>query len=304
MLLVSIIHGIKCSEDVWVRLALLSEDPERWGRTVLAWRDRNARHRRGAWPDGVMEYLLYQAMVGAWPVDRERMLAYMDKASREAKLHTSWIDPDPEYDAGLRGFVEALYGDGEFLAMVEEFVAPLVEPGRVNALAAALLKLTAPGVPDVYQGCELWALSLVDPDNRRPVDWEERRALLARSDEVRPAAAWRDAADTGLPKLLLTRRALELRARRPELFDAGGTYTALTVAGACADHVVAFARGAEPEAVTVAPRLVLGVRDWGDTTVPLPDGEWLDLLGGGSWRVATRVADLLGDFPVALLERA
>ncbi len=302
-LLASTTHDTKRSEDVRARLSLLSEMPEQWARTVLAWRDRNAAHRRGGWPDGVIEHLLYQAMVGAWPIDRERMQQYVEKASREAKLHTTWIDPVPEYDAALRDFVDAIYDDAEFLRSVEEFVAPLVEPGRVNALAMLLLKLTSPGVPDVYQGCELWNLSLVDPDNRRPVDFAERQALLARSRQLAPSRAWSDEADSGLPKLMLLHRALGLRRRQPELFGAAGDHLPLDVSGACAEHVVAFARGASPGAVTVVPRLVLGVRDWGDTAVHLPGGEWVDQLGDRRLSGATRVAELLRDFPVALLAR-
>jgi len=302
-LLATTTHDTKRSEDVRARLALLSEIPTEWARTVLAWRGRNAQHRRGEWPDGVMELLLYQSMVGAWPVDRERMLAYMEKASREAKLHTSWIDPSPEYDAALRGFVEALYGDAGFLEEVEEVVRPLIQPGRVNALATALLKLTSPGVPDLYQGCELWTLSLVDPDNRRPVDWELRRALLERSRTVPAAQAWSDEADSGLPKLLLTRRALLLRERHPELFGVDGAYLPLAVTGACAEHVVAFARGAAPGAVTVVPRLVLGVRDWGDTAVRLPEGGWVDQLGDRRFAGDAPLRELLAGFPVALLAR-
>ncbi len=256
-LLATTTHDTKRSEDVRARLSLLSQMPERWGQRVRAWRDQNARHRRGGWPDGVMEYLLYQTMVGAWPVEQSRMAAYMEKAAREAKLHTSWIDPSPEYESALLDFVAAVYADGSFVAAVEEFTAPLVQPGRVTSLATALLKLTSPGVPDIYQGCELWTLSLVDPDNRRPVDYAQRRELLRR-----------------LP---------------------------LEAVGACADRVVAFARGAAPGAVTVVPRLVLGIDDWQDTTVRLPKGEWHDQLGDRVHRGEARVGDLLGDFPVALL---
>ncbi len=303
-LLATTTHDTKRSEDVRARLALLSEMPERWAETVLAWRGRNARHRRDESPDGVMEHLLYQSMVGAWPVERGRMLDYMDKASREAKLHTSWIDPSEPYDRALRGFVAALYGDAEFLAAVEEFVRPLVAPGRVNALATALLKLTSPGVPDVYQGCELWTLTLVDPDNRRPVDYEARRLLLERSRAVLAATAWRDEADSGLPKLLLTRRALLLREREPELFGARGDYLPLAASGARSEHVIAYARGAEPGAVTVVPRLVLGVAgDWRDTRVRLPEGDWFDQLCGHRFGGDASVAELLRDFPVALLAR-
>jgi (1->4)-alpha-D-glucan 1-alpha-D-glucosylmutase len=278
--------------------------PEQWAHTVRAWHGRNSRHRGGGWPDGVMEYLVYQSMVGAWPIDRERMLAYVEKAAREAKVHTSWIDPSPAYEGALRSFVDGLYGDADFLRSVEEFTRPLVTPGRVNSLAVTLLKLTAPGVPDVYQGCELWTLSLVDPDNRRPVDYQLRRSLLARTRQISPAQAWSDEADSGLPKLLLTRRALHLRAQHPELFGREGAYRPLSAVGARAGHVIAFARGAEPAVVTVVPRLVLGAGDdWRDTAVELPDGDWFDQLCGHGVAGAPRVGELLQEFPVALLAR-
>jgi (1->4)-alpha-D-glucan 1-alpha-D-glucosylmutase len=179
-----------------------------------------------------------------------------------------------------------------------------VTPGRVNALTMALLKLTSPGVPDIYQGCELWMLSLVDPDNRRPVDYALRRELLAQARTVSAAQAWSDEADSGLPKLLLTRRALLLRERQPELFGPEGTYMPLATSGSRAEHVIAFARGASPGAVTVVPRLVLGAgADWSDTAVALPEGEWYDQLCGHRHADAASLGELLHDFPVALLAR-
>jgi (1->4)-alpha-D-glucan 1-alpha-D-glucosylmutase len=255
-----------------------------------------------------MEHLVYQSIVGAWPIERERMRACMEKAAREAKVHTSWLDPSPGYESALMGFVDALYGDGGFLAEVEETVRAVLEPGRVNALAMTLLQLTSPGVPDVYQGSEVWNLALVDPDNRRPVDFVALAALMRRSHEVSARDAWLRECDSGLPKLLLVRRALELRAQRPSLFGAEGDYLPLHPRGERAEHVIAFARGAPPGAVTVVPRWPLRLGgSWGDTTLPLPEGEWQDQLtgavvhGGGG---EASVAELLRDFPVALLARA
>ena len=150
---------------------------------VAEWSRLNESHRADpSLPDRNAEWLLYQTLVGAWPLSAERALAYIEKASKEAKEHTSWVDPDPVYDDALRRFVEGVLGDTEFAASLEAFVAPLVEPGRVNSLAQALLKLTSPGVPDLYQGCELWDHSLVDPDNRRPVDFSVREQLLAEAE--------------------------------------------------------------------------------------------------------------------------
>jgi (1->4)-alpha-D-glucan 1-alpha-D-glucosylmutase len=289
-MLASSTHDTKRSEDVRARLALLSEIPGELADAVARWSKTNDRHRRGAWPDRNVEWLLYQSLIGAHPLPVDRALAYVEKATKEAKQHTSWIDPVPAYDDAVRTFVEGALGDDEFLADLDAFVRVLVEPGWVNALAAQLVKLTAPGVPDIYQGTELWDLSLVDPDNRRPVDYDRRRRLLAELDGMTPAEAWARC-DEGLPKLLVTRDALRLRQRLPDVF-AAGSYEALPVTGAAAAHVVAFARGGR--VATVVPRLPLTLAragGWRDTAVELP------------WAGPVPVADLLGDLPVALVER-
>ena len=301
-MLASSTHDTKRSEDVRARIALLSEIPGRWRDVVLGWRERNAP-LRGTEVDPNTEYLIYQTLVGAWPITVERLTAYVEKAAREQKLHTSWTDPNAAYELALRRFVESLLTDAAFVADLAEFVGALAPAWQVSALAQTLLKLTAPGVPDIYQGTELWDLSLVDPDNRRAVDFELRRRLLER---VRGCSGTEVLAglDEGLPKIWLINRVLALRARRPELFGVGGSYAPVPVSGARGDHVVAFARGGE--AVVVAPRLVarLGAleADWADTSVQLPHGTWRDELSerrheGGS----IALADLLRDFPMALL---
>jgi (1->4)-alpha-D-glucan 1-alpha-D-glucosylmutase len=303
-------HDTKRSEDTRARIALLSEIPTRFAGAVADWSRMGEKHRADpSLPDRNAEWLLYQTLVGAWPLPVERAVAYMEKASKEAKEHTSWVDPDPAYDDALRRFVEGLLGDAEFTAAVEGFVAPLVEPGRVNALAQALLKLTSPGVPDIYQGCELWDHSLVDPDNRRPVDFTVRERLLAGAEAAAgPAEVWPDGAGSGLPKLFLTQRALHLRSRRPEFFCVGSGYRRLSATGPKASHAVAFNRttsSGEPGVVTVAPRLVLGLAgDWADTVLQLPDGRFSDVFDGNrTFTGEVRLAELLGPFPVALLER-
>jgi (1->4)-alpha-D-glucan 1-alpha-D-glucosylmutase len=201
-----------------------------------------------------------------------------------------------------------MLGDAEFVAALEAFVAPLVEPGRINSLAQTLLKLASPGAPDIYQGCELWQHTLVDPDNRRPVEFTVRESLLAEAEAAAPADVWPARADSGLPKLLLTHRALHLRSRHPECFAVGSGYRALSATGAKAAHAVAFARttaAGEDGVVAVAPRLVLGLAgDWEDTSLQLPDGRFKDVLDGH--RIFTgevSLAELLGPFPVGLLER-
>lgn len=295
-------HDTKRSEDVRARLAVLSEDPPRWSLLVRDWRSMNADKKQDGMPAADLELLLYQTLVGAWPLPRERALAYILKAAREAKVHTSWVKPDAAYEAALVRFVDALYEDAGFLDSLEAAVDGVLAEGRVVSLAQVLLKLTSPGVPDIYQGTELWSLDLVDPDNRRPVDWAERARLL---DEVRTLSpeGILARADEGLPKLVVIHRALELRRRRPELFDQRGRYLPLLAHGEHADRVVAFERGGG--AVTVVPRLVsLLPRELWHVTVPLPPGAWRNVITGDEHiggDVDVRV--ILRRFPVALLER-
>jgi (1->4)-alpha-D-glucan 1-alpha-D-glucosylmutase len=294
-------HDTKRSEDVRARLDLLSEMPERWGEAVRRWAALNARHHHGEWPDRNAEYLFDQTLVGAWPIETDRLLEYMQKAAREAKAHTSWTTPNETYEAALRAFVEAAMADVTFTVDVEAFVAPLITPGRINSLAQTLLKLTAPGVPDIYQGTELWDLSLVDPDNRRPVDYALRRRLLAALDRATPEQIMARS-DEGLPKLWVIRQALQLRRQHPAPFGADGVYRPLAAIGARADHVVAFARG--DSAVTVVPRLVMRLEgNWLNTTLELPSGAWRNELTGDVVQGVVRLTDLLARFPVALLSR-
>lgn len=295
-------HDTKRSEDVRARLALLSEMPDAWTAAVRRWSAHNAPHRRGGWPDRNAEYLFYQTLVGAWPLSVARALAYMEKAVREASQHTTWTSPNAAYEAAVKHFITATLADTDFTQDLQAFVAPLIQPGHINSLAQTLLKLTAPGVPDIYQGTELWDLSLVDPDNRRPVDFVLRRRWLAELPHLSVEAIWRRRAE-GLPKLWVIRQTLAVRRRHPEWFGAGGAYQPLRVAGRKARHLVAFARAGQ--VITLAPRLPLGLGgDWAATTVTLPPGDWLNALTGE--RVVggiQPVADLLKRFPVALLSR-
>jgi len=270
----------------------------------------SAHHWLGAEPDRHAQHLLFQTLVGAWPLEPDRAVAYLAKATKEAKQRTSWTQPDPDYDTARDGYVAAVLADAELMAEIGAFVAPLVAPGRVNVLAQVALQLTGPGVPDTYRGDELWDLSLVDPDNRRPVDFDRRRRLLAEltdGDRLAPGDLMARA-DEGLPKLALIRAALHLRRRRPEAFGAGeaGAYLPLAFAGPAAAHAVGFTRGGA--VVVVVPRLVLGLDargGWEDTTVALPPGPWTDVVTGAPIAGGpVPLRDLLGDFPVAVLEVA
>jgi (1->4)-alpha-D-glucan 1-alpha-D-glucosylmutase len=253
-----------------------------------------------------MEYLLYQTLVGAWPISVERARAYMAKAAHEAKRQTSWLAPDESYDASLDDFVTAVLGDAGFIADLEDFVARLAPWDWVNSLSMTMLKLTSPGIPDIYQGCELWDHSLVDPDDRRPVDYSLRDEMLRAGVGRTAASAWASDRASGAPKLLLIRDALALRQRRPACFGERGAYLAVRVQGEFADDVIAFIRGVPAAVIAIAQRRALTRSGrWGDTMISLPDGDWRNLcdgryLPGGP----TDLAGLLQRFPVALLERA
>ena len=296
-------HDTKRSADVRARLAILSEDPEAWRASVAILRESAAPHRSGhEQPTEADAYLFFQTVVGAWPIDVERATSYMDKASREAKLRTSWTDPKAEYDAALSGFVRGCLRDPAFVAAVVATVTPIEDAGRRAALAQQALQMTAPGIPDLYQGDELWNLSLVDPDNRRPVQYGIRRQLLSEARRLGPGDAWRRR-DEGIPKLWLTHRALAMRDGRPAAFGSLSSYEPLMASGAMADAIVAFVRGGE--VITIAPRLVRRTArlGWGDTTVSLPPGRWISL-DGGEISGSVAVGELLATFPVAILERA
>ena len=190
---------------------ILSEIPERWSEALHQWSTLNAPAWRNHSPDRHAEYLLYQTLIGAWPIDRERSWQYMLKACREAKINTSWHEPNSAYEESIRQFIDGVYESADFIAGLERFVEPLIEQGRINSLAQTLIKMVAPGLPDFYQGSELWDLSLVDPDNRRPVDFELRHRLLRESKRLSAAQVLADW-NSGLPKLWMMGRVLALRA--------------------------------------------------------------------------------------------
>jgi len=299
-MLASSTHDTKRSEDVRARINVLSEIPKAWKEAVERWSQINSKHKTGRWPDRNTEYLLYQTMVGAWPIPLNRIQTYMEKACREAKQHTSWLDPHVAFESATQNFIAALYGDREFLDNLEKFVALVVEPGRINSLSQLLLKLTSPGIPDLYQGTELWALDLVDPDNRRPVEYDIRRALLAELPSLTVRQVW-ERIDEGLPKLWTIYHALRTRRRYPAAFGERGGYTLLQATGEKAIHLIAYLRG--KTVAVFAPRLVWRLGgDWSDTQVEIPSGNWRNVLShrkvnGGS----VELGKLLTEFPVALL---
>ena len=340
-------HDTKRSEDVRARLNVLSEMPREWSQHVMRWRRSNHGRKRTLpdgrrAPDANEEYLLYQTLVGAWPLEamddgqtREdfirRIGDTMEKCLHEAKANLSWINPDPEYVEAVRSFVRAILSPGPrgrmsfFLKDFSKLLAPVKFFGAVNSLAQTVLKLMAPGVPDLYQGCELFNLRLVDPDNRSPVDFDLRRELLARMKQLpvtaETAAALMQEFDNSDVKMWVTMLCLGLRRQFPAVFR-GGAYLPLHAAGERRENVCAFARQTGRSMITVAvprfsytlmkgrPQAALG-EAWGDTEILLPPdapnvmeniftGERLQV----SERKTLRCADVFSTFPVAVLQPA
>jgi (1->4)-alpha-D-glucan 1-alpha-D-glucosylmutase len=290
-------HDTKRGEDLRARLAVLAEIPAAWAAEAAAWHDR-ARILTDRLPEPDTEYLLWQTLLGAWPIAADRLTQYLLKAMREAKSRTSWTSPDQDYEDSVLRLAEAILADPELTGRITAFVAAIDPDAQASSLGAKLVQLTMPGVPDTYQGCELASFPLVDPDNRRPVDFARRVGLLAAIDGPVPD-------DLDRRKLLVTTRALRLRRAHPGWF--GGDYQALTADGPAAGHVVAFARGGR--AVTIATRLPATLRHrggWAGTTLELPaspgSSQWRDLLTGATYTTPrATLAQLTTRLPVALL---
>jgi (1->4)-alpha-D-glucan 1-alpha-D-glucosylmutase len=330
-------HDTKRGEDVRARISVLSEIPGEWRARLAAWQRLNRKHHTmvdGAPVPGTnTAYFIYQTLIGAWPIDVARLRDYMVKAVREAKVHTSWTNPNARYDEALVKFVEAILDPERSAPFLEDLVlfqARVAHFGVLNSLGQTLVKLTAPGVPDFYQGSELWDLSLVDPDNRRPVDWAVRRRLLddllaeiaSAPDRAVVARELMKSTADGRVKLFVIHGGLAFRRAHRALFETGA-YRPLEAHGAWAEHVCAFARtGGDEAAVTIIPRLLarrgvdalpLGPEYWADTWLELPrelagrftsafTGERVPTVPAGD-AAALRLADVLTAFPVALLSR-
>src|SRR3984957_8859099 len=296
-------HDTKRSEDVRARLAVLTEIPGSWRSALHRWSRRNQQFKTGKYPDRNTEYFLYQTLIGAWPISLDRITAYMEKATREAKEQTSWTQPNPEFENALKLFIERILATNEFVSELEAFVAKVLLPGRINGLTQTLLKCTAPGVPDTYQGSEIWDLHLVDPDNRGPVDYESRKAMLAELEAGMSVEEIMNRMDSGMPKLWVLYKTLHLRRERPELFDREAAYSPLQVDGPKQAHLIAFSRG--DSVAALAPRWNIKLSGgFGSTTVPLPLGTWSNIFTGEKVKGgSTRAQQLFRRFPVALLVR-
>jgi (1->4)-alpha-D-glucan 1-alpha-D-glucosylmutase len=341
-------HDSKRSEDVRARINVLSEMPSEWRLKMRDWRRFNRSHKQVAndkpAPSPNDEYLLYQTLVGAWPFElstadydeneakafRERMEKYMLKAIREAKRSTSWINQNKEYESAVSSFVQTLLTPGPKNRFLDDFVPFQRRVARIglwNSLSQTLLKLTAPGVPDIYQGNELWDLSLVDPDNRRPVDYKRRQQMfgslrgIGDASDASSISGLLQTPEDGRLKLYSIWRTLCLRQEQPDLFNKG-EYLTVTIEGAKADHVVAFARRSGTSSMlVVAPRLVatllggsdsppIGQQLWGDTRLLLPfRGSGTRYRNALTRRIldldaTISVASLLAEFPVAIFVSA
>jgi (1->4)-alpha-D-glucan 1-alpha-D-glucosylmutase len=289
-------HDTKRGADLRLRIAALSEVPEDWAAIVRSWMARHEPLREHG-PDANDAYLLYQTLAGAWPIDEERVREYVLKAVREAKHHTTWTEPDEVYESSLTRYIQQILADEGFAAECAQLSRRLAEIANRSSLAQTLLLLTAPGVPDLYQGSELWDLNLVDPDNRRPVDFALRSRLLDEASGLTVSEVLARM-DEGLPKLWLIAKALNLRRERPALFE--GDYTPVYATGAGSDHLVAFLRS--DRLIAIAPRLTGSNGALGDTTLALPAGRWRDWLTGTESDGGNQTAAaLLREFPVALL---
>ncbi len=281
-------HDTKRGEDVRARIGVLSQVPSLWTELVAGWEQLTPS------PDAGTGLFLWQNMFGVWPGDgrlddafRGRVHAYAEKAIREAGVRTSWNEPDDEFEGAVHAWLDSVF-DGPVGTEMSALVTRLQEHAHSDALGQKLLALTVPGVPDVYQGTELWEDSLVDPDNRRPVDYARRRAELAAQQH---------------PKLRVVRAALQLRRKRPELF-LSGSYAPLLAAGAAAAHLVGFRRGADVVVAVSRWTVTLAENGWDDTALTLPEGTWTDRLTGTEFTATVPAARLFADLPVTLLERA
>ncbi|BBX16703.1 malto-oligosyltrehalose synthase [Mycolicibacterium duvalii] len=278
-------HDTKRGEDVRARIGVLSQVPSLWAEMVRGWERVNPS------PDAQTALFLWQNIFGVWPTDgavtdelRHRLHAYTEKAIREAALHTAWNDPDDGFESAVHAWLDTVF-DGPIATEMTELVARIDQHARSDALGQKLIALTAPGVPDVYQGTELWEDSLVDPDNRRPVDYAARREALRQLAH---------------PKIRVVRTALQLRRERPETFLAGG-HRPVLADGENAGHVVAFLRGDDVLVAVSRWTVRLADNGWGDTTVTLPTGAWTDRLSGAAYSGTVRAEDLFANLPVALL---
>lgn len=283
-------HDTKRSEDTRARIDVLSEMPDDWAEALHELLEIQPIE------NPAFANLIWQAIVGAWPASRERLHNYATKAARESAEVTTWTAVDEEYEATVHAAVDAAFDHPAARAIITRLHEEITPHGYRNSLVMKAVQLLSPGVPDVYQGTELWDRSLVDPDNRRPVDWVARQAALnAIGQGARPALD-----ETGATKLMIVTAALRLRRKLPERFT---QYTPLTVTGTAQDHAVAFDRGGIALVGAIRPVGLAEGGGWHDTTVSLPEGRWVDQLTGREFSGQALLTSMLDELPVAILVR-
>ena len=317
-------HDTKRGEDVRARLNVLSEIPQEWSQQVNQWREINQAYKQEGMPDANDEYLLYQTLLGTYPFEEneladfpDRIKDYILKAVREAKVYTAWLRPDEAYEQAFLSFIDRILEDTDFLQQFKPFQQKIAEYGIYNSLSQVLIKNTAPGVPDLYQGAELWELSLVDPDNRRPVDYQKRREFLediktrSSQDILQLIKELITTKENGKIKLFLTHQLLNARKKYSELF-LNGDYQEIEVIGEHQDSIIAFSRNyRDKTVVAIAPRfltkiikpgqLPLGMEVWSDTSLKLANNNWHNLIDGQTIAGEAAVGKIFQNFPVALL---
>jgi (1->4)-alpha-D-glucan 1-alpha-D-glucosylmutase len=300
-MLSSTTHDTKRCEDVRTRLYCLSEIPEQWEEFVTKAASMTERYKTNGYPDRNTEYMLYQTLTGAWPISPERTAEYMIKAVKEAKVHTSWVNQDDEYEHALHTFIHSILSDENFTELIEKFVETIREPGFIKSLSLTLLKLTCPGIPDIYQGCELPARCLVDPDNRRPVDFDIRREMLEEIESA-DAEAVMEYRQEGRPKMFLIHRVLHFRRKNPGLFSSESSYIPVETDSGKEPEILGFIRrNGKKQCLTAVPRYVTTRRK--ETYLSLDtETRWRNILTGEDLPGGTLSQDVLFKrFPVAFL---
>jgi (1->4)-alpha-D-glucan 1-alpha-D-glucosylmutase len=307
-------HDTKRSEDVRARINVLSEIPSEWSRSLKRWL---RWFQSEPAPDVNEQMLIYQAMLGAWPIEADRLKQYATKALREAKTHTNWLNANTEYESKVSAFIDALYGEQVFMNDFKRLHRRVAWFGALSSLAQVVLKIASPGVPDFYRGTEVWDFSLADPDNRRPLEFVSRMAMLDQLQKGRLLdELLRNWSDGGI-KMFMTWKGLTWRSNHPALFQQG-RYIELKISGSRQDHVVAFARRLKNQwCIAIVPRLMvkisrfgmlpIGGRVWKDTTVELPPDappRWQNVFTGEMSFTPLRVSEIFKTLPFGLLVAA
>jgi (1->4)-alpha-D-glucan 1-alpha-D-glucosylmutase len=292
-------HDTKRGEDVRMRINMISEIPDQWQKNVLRWFEMNKQFHSGNLPDANTEYLLYQTLVGSWPIEQNRIKDYMIKAAREEKVHTNWTNVKDNYEQSLINFIESIYNDHDFVNSLQAFIKIIIAPAQISSLSQTLIKYTSPGIPDIYQGTELWDISLVDPDNRRPVDFKLREKTYSEMENMSAAQALKNL-DSGLAKMYVIHKCLNIRKKYFKSFGENSNYAPLEITGSKSEHILGFCRNGN--IITIAPRLLITLnKDWQAAAISLPAGKWKDEFTKKEYENKVEIAGLLEDFPLSLL---